>query len=177
MGNIRRLYSGFKQIRWARNRARKEAEKLVAGIELPVVTRDQKNEIRSVWGDIHVDTKWFAYFNLFREPEEQWSPRFVPANLHYGVIDLFFSSNTMCSVIEDKNLNNLLYSEVIQPKTVLRCVKNATSGQTLLLDANYNNVDKKKAFELLSTSESLICKPAIASGGGETYCFLIKICQ
>lgn len=169
---VRNIFAIASQLKWARNRARKESDKLYGDFKAPELSKEQMNKIQSVWGKVHVDSKWMSFFNHYREEGDPWSPCYVPANLHYGIIDLFYSSNNRCSVIEDKNLNNLIYSGVKQPKTIMRCLRNGASGKIILLDDSYKILDDCQALRILENSETFICKPSIASGGGKNITFL-----
>lgn len=59
---------------------------ILKDIDLPPITKEQKKIIKSVWGEVKIDTRWFAYFNMSRTDDCEWTPLFIPDNLHYGII-------------------------------------------------------------------------------------------
>lgn len=144
-------------------RARK-ASLILKDIDIPPITKEQKKMIESVWGKIKIDTRWISYFNMSRADKAEWSPYYVPDNLQYGIIDLFYSNYRNCRIIEDKNLNNLLFSEIEQPETILRKISNISG--TIFLDKNYHIISEKQVLNLLSDG-NLIVKPSVDSGGGK----------
>ena len=137
------------------------------------MSKEQKELIKSIWREIHVNYKWFSYFNSFNEADVPFSPLYVPADLHYGVVDMFYTNYQKCRTIEDKNFNSFLYSEVSQPRTILRGIKNdSRRSESLLLDEDYRILDDKEALKRLAKVECAICKPSIDSGGGKSISFL-----
>lgn len=126
------------------------------------LSKEQKKEIDKVWKGIKVDYRWFAFFNMFDENKESWSPYYIPSNIHYSIVDMFYTDYKRCRTIEDKNLNNLLFYDVKQPKTIVRKINNS------LFDNNYSSIDNKKLDELVSSNQKYILKPSIESGGGKS---------
>lgn len=137
---------------------------ILKDIDLPPITKEQKKIIKSVWGEVKIDTRWFAYFNMYRTDDCEWTPLFIPDNLHYGIIDLYYSNYRKSRIIEDKNLNNLLYSEIYQPETVLRKISNRNGY--IFLDKDYHIISENQVLNLLSDG-NIIVKPSIDSGGGK----------
>ena len=127
---------------------------------LNTLTKEQKKEIDNVWKGINVDYRWFAWFNMFDENKESWSAYYIPSNIHYSIIDMYYTDYKRCRTIEDKNLNNLLFFDVKQPKTIVRKISNSW------FDDNYNIVEPGKVKELLQINKKYILKPSIDSGGG-----------
>ena len=126
---------------------------------------EQKAKLDHLWKGVHVDYRWFAHFNSFREEGAEWSPSYIPDTIQYGIIDLFYSNYIKCRSIEDKNINNALFSNVEQPETLLRYVSDCKNRQGVLIDNNYRIVSHEDAIRLISGRDLLI-KPSIESGGG-----------
>ena len=159
------------QLRQARIRAKKTS-KYLANESALILNPEQKEQIRSVWGDIHIDKRWIAYYNQFRQDGAPWSACYVPANLQYGVLDMFYTDYRKCRVMEDKNWNQLLFDDIRQPHTILRHVKNLKSCSSVFLDENYRLIDRSQVLRILSSVGDVICKPSIESGGGRNIAFL-----
>ena len=145
-------------------RARKSSS-ILKDVNVIPITKEQKDMIKYVWGNVKIDSKWMSYFNETRIEGTEWSPYYVPDNIQYGIIDLFYSDYRKCRIIEDKNLNNLLYAELNQPETVLRKISHPKSG-TIFLDKDFCILSENQVLNLLSDG-NLIVKPSIDSGGGK----------
>lgn len=152
-------------------RARKSSS-ILKDVDVKPITKEQKDMIKSVWGNVKIDPKWMSYFNETRMEGAAWSPYYIPDNIQYGIIDLFYSDYRKCRIIEDKNLNDLLYSELSQPKTILRKVSHPKSG-TIFLDKDFCILSENQVLNLL-TDGNLIVKPSIDSGGGKGVCLFLE---
>ena len=130
-------------------------------ITIPSLTAEQKEFVKEVWKGIRVDYRWFSFFNMFREVGKDWSPYYVPSNLHYSLIDMYYTDYKKCRTIEDKNLNDLLFRDVKQPRTVVRTI----SGN--LYDSSYFILERKDLASLFSEDKGYLIKPSIESGGGQ----------
>ena len=161
------------RIKQSLTRIRTETKTLLRDLNIPRLSLDQRELVKSVWGDIHVNEKWFSYFNSFREDGEPWSPYYVPADLHYGIVDMYYTNYQKCRIMEDKNFNDFIYEEVCQPQTILRGIRNDSNKEkTLYLDESYHILSEKEILTLLSDVENAIVKPSIDSGGGKNIVFL-----
>lgn len=148
--------------RWKRSQRIKKFMKHELSIKIPSLTHEQKKMVDEVWKGIRIDYSWFAFFNLFNEDKSEWSPLYIPSNLHYSIVDMFYTNYKQCRTIEDKNLNSLLFYDVKQPTTIARKLDNA------LLDAEYKSLTIEQMKRKFSTNNSYIIKPSIDSGGGKS---------
>lgn len=145
--------------RWKRSRRIKNFMRHELRIKIPPLTNDQKKLVDEVWSGIRIDYSWFGFFNYFNHAD--WSPLYIPSNLHYSIVDIFYTNYKQCRTIEDKNLNNLLFYDVKQPATIARILGG------VLLDGDYQNLAFNEMKEKLSPNCSYIIKPSIDSGGGK----------
>lgn len=160
---MKNIFTSSAELKKALFRARRQKVK-IAGLELPKLTKEQEGMIKDVWGKVKIDTRWISHFNRFREEGEPWSPYYVPDPIQYAIFDLYYSNYRRCRVVEDKNLNSMLFSELIQPETVLRRISQNGHG-SVFLDAGYKLVTREEALRLVS-GKRVIVKPSINSGGG-----------
>lgn len=109
-----------------------------------------------------ISLKWSKFYNSF---SNQYSPYYIPDNLYYGVIDMFYNDYRKCLVIDDKNLYDLLFHDIRVPHTIMR----KTNG--VLMDSNYQLIDESTLSEITRDSGSLIIKKATASEGGKNIYF------
>lgn len=133
-------------------------------ITLPSLTKEQKKLVDQVWRSkgIRIDYRWFAFFNYFNEEGRKWTPLYIPSNLYYSILDMYYTDYKKCRTIEDKNLNSLLFYDVKQPTTIARIVGG------ILLDGDYRNLTIEELKKEFSIDNSYIIKPSIDSGGGKS---------
>lgn len=146
----------------------KNASKYLKGDNQGSLTKDQLELVKSVWGNVHIDSRWMIHFNQYRETGQPWTPYYVPDNIQYGIIDLYYSNYRNCRIIEDKNLNDLLFSQLIQPKTLIR-KESHKNCNSLYLDKDYRIVSREQVLCCLD-EKNIIVKPSINSGGGRGIC-------
>lgn len=129
-------------------------------ITIPPLTKEQRQMVDEVWKGIHVDDFWFAFFNMFNEEGQNWTPLYFPSNLYYGIVDMHYTDYKGCATIEDKNFNSLFFYDVKQPITVLRNIGG------FFMDENYERISLNEMHNRLSPDCSYVAKPSIGSGAG-----------
>ena len=91
------------------------------------ISAEQKEAIREFWKPYlkgflakkSFDMRWFDVYNrtnVFGDKLE-W---FIPDGYYYVVVDRFFNEPLRCKYMDDKNLYDLYFHDVNQPKTVCR---------------------------------------------------------
>lgn len=131
-------------------------------ISLPSLTKEQKRLVNQVWKGVRVDYRWFSFFNLFNEQGREWTPFYMPSNLYYSIVDMYYTDYKACTTIEDKNFNSLFFYDIKQPKTIFRSI----GGN--FLGVNYESINIEDIKERLCPDRSYIVKPSIGSGGGRS---------
>lgn len=135
--------------------------------EATPITNAQKEEIVSFWRPYlktrwdkkSFDIRWFDVYNT----ANLWKfdlKYYIPDSYYYVIIDSFFSNRKESVSVDDKNLYDLYFHDIIQPKTIIR----KTNG--VLLDSNYKLINDKTACALCETSGEVIVKPAVQSAQG-----------
>ena len=92
--------------------------------------------------------------------------RYIPATLYYTIIDQHFNQKKLGWGFNDKNYYSLIFSNIKQPKVIVRNI----SG--LLYNQNYELINIDKALKLLSQQTEVIFKPSLESGSGRGIQFI-----
>ena len=118
-----------------------------------------KPYLNSFWTRKAFDIRWFDiynYTNLFG-----WDLRYyIPDSFYYCIIDTLFSDASRTRVLDDKNLYDLYFHDVLQPKTICR----VNSG--VFMDADYNVINEEKAISLCMENGKVIVKPSLNACAG-----------
>lgn len=165
--NVGQVITDVQTLHQGRVRVKKIKDFMRTGIRIPIpsLTKEQKQMVDEVWKGIHVDYQYFAFFNLFNEKGRTWTPLYVPSNMYYSFIDIFYSQYQRARTLEDKNLNNLLFYDVKQPQTVARQMAGA------FFDREYKSIKFDDMHSLFTEGEEYIIKPSIDTGAGKKIVF------
>lgn len=142
---------------------------LLKGIDKGVKISDsQKAEILAFWKPfksgwkekISFDLKWFDIYNrtnIFGFDIR----KYIPDSYYYCIVDSFFNDYTLCVNIDDKNLYDLFFGDINQPKTICRKEGN------LFLDNKYRVISEFEAIKLCQNYEGgIILKSTIDTCAG-----------
>ena len=121
------------------------------------LTTAEKLKIKNLWG-IKLNLK---YFELYKTGRAEVDPRFVPDDLYYTVIDPYFNKTLDCRYIDDKNLYNLLFSDVKQPMTVAR----KENGQ--FVSSSYELMTEQDVLANCEKAGTVVLKKSTNANGGE----------
>ena len=91
---------------------------------------------------------------------EFFDVRFVPDDIYYCYIDLFYNDVRAAKSLDDKNLYDLLFPDVTKPETLARKIDN------IFYDKKYILSDLNTVVDLCMQIGGVIVKPAIDSEGG-----------
>ena len=120
---------------------------------------NQKEEVHNYWGKgIRIEEKWISFYNSFSH--NGFNPRYLPDNLYYSYIDPYFNQITKARVLDDKNIYDLLFHDVLRPETIARKI----DGNFLNADFIPVSFDEIKSF--CKSTDGVILKPSICSEGG-----------
>lgn len=118
--------------------------------------------MKDFWGNTKISTDYIAFYNNFHE---NFDPRYMPDDLYYSKVDTFFNKGIEARIIDDKNLYNLFFHDIKQPKTIIRKI----SGS--YLNSTYNLISTEKAIEKCLFQKQLILKRSTLSGSGSDILF------
>lgn len=132
------------------------------------LTSEQKKEIRDYWDRIAfaypINTEWHQ---LYTSKTGNFSKKYIPHELHYYFTEYGLINFDYIRAFTDKNYLDLLFGEIKQPITVVRCI------QGLYYDKNYTPISLEQASALVceNAPEGIVIKPSIHSWGGKNISF------
>lgn len=126
------------------------------------LTKDQIDAIHQVWHSREgmYDIKWFEFFNSLYPTIGTEVCYFTPFDYWLTYMDTYLVPPEKSKVIDDKNLYDMLFTEVKQPKTVLHIA----SG--IYLDETYGPLSDREAEEHCRAAGNIVIKSANGSCGG-----------
>lgn len=131
------------------------------------LSKKQRSDVHIFWKKYvsHIDYSSFIFYNAFCTNNKTLK-YYIPEEIYYPIIDMYFSNAFYASVYDNKNIYDLYFNDVPQAKTIIRYVNG------VFLNDNYEIITKENAFFLCKKFEKIILKPAIDSEGGRGILFL-----
>lgn len=129
-------------------------------IQKKKLSQVRKNKIKNYYKKygLSINTRWH---NTFYAVNGIDSDRYISEYHFYHFIEPHFNNMSMVRSFADKNLYSHHFSNIAQPKTILRSIHGK------LFNESYQRIDKKTAFELIhDLQETVIIKPSVMSGKG-----------
>lgn len=122
------------------------------------LTKEQKRQIKDFWKPYKkISTKWAQYY--FAQ-NGIFDPAYIPNDLYYTKIDQYFNSRKLGYGFNDKNYYSRIFAGIKQPEVVVRKIN------SLIFDAEYNQISMEEAKNKILAFEETICKPSQESGSG-----------
>ena len=118
--------------------------------------------IKKLWGGIKFDKNYFLLYNTFNDT---FDPRYVPDDIYYGTIDVFFNRALDCAAMDDKNLYDLYFPDALQPLTIVRKIDGVYQ------DKDYNIISIEEAIIKCTETKKVILKQSVGSDGGHGIAF------
>lgn len=112
-----------------------------------------------LWDKIKFDKWWLFYYNKINE-NSVFDSRFIPEDIYYCYIDLFFNDCRKAKYLDDKNFYDFYFHDINKPETLYRKING------VFLDVKYNVVDLECVLGFCKSQGGIILKPAIESEGG-----------
>lgn len=132
--------------------------RLVNG-KLKKLTPEQQAAVDKKWGRFkgYYDPRWFELYNSIHEGIGNDICYCIPVDFWLTYIDTVYTEPVGEKYFDDKNMYDLYFPNVKQPRTCFRLIDG------LLQDADYNIISKEKAVELCKEYGRVIAKPAVNS--------------
>lgn len=155
-------YINYRQI--TKNRIRvayNDLEKKSNYYNIKPINEAQKSKIDSLWSkyDVKIDYRWFNFYNYINNQAHRLE-YYVPHDIYYRDIDTYFSNPLLAKSIDDKNLYDLFFHDIPQPKTIVR------KEEDIILNDKYQIISLDEAINLCSSEGLVIIKPSVLSVGG-----------
>lgn len=154
--SVRRIHLGGEDLKNALPQSRK-------------VSDEQRKEILAFWEPFLVDSqvqeafdiRWFDVYNRTNVFGHDLK-LYIPDGFYYGIVDYALSDAAGSKYVDDKNMYDLFFYDVRQPKTIVRKM----DGNWL--DSNYQLVTLEQAVRLCVENKGVIVKPSVCAcaGGG-----------
>ena len=136
------------------------------------ISKEQKEEILSFWKEYLINRKskhafnikWYDVYNKTNVFGAELK-YYIPDSYYYCIVDDFFSNYKEALALDDKNLYDLFFNDVAQPRTICR----KESG--VFLDSDYHIITESKAISLCEKNFKVICKPSVDALGGRGICY------
>lgn len=131
------------------------------------ISKNQREEILDFWKPYLIDWRtkksfdlgWFDIYNktnIYNFPLKYY----IPDSYYYCVVDKFFSDEKKARVLDDKNLYDLYFHDVLMPKTICR------KEHGVYLDENYHIISEDDAMGLCKANGQIIIKPSVDACAG-----------
>ena len=131
------------------------------------ISQKQKDEIEAFWKPYlnnwkskrAFDIRWFDIYNRTNKFGANLAT-YIPDSFYYAIVDKCLTNALDANVLDDKNLYDLYFNDVNQPKTICRKIKG------VYLDSDYTIITEEDAIQKCLDNGSVIVKPSINSLGG-----------
>lgn len=162
---LKSLYSRFSNyyhiVRPRKSFARRDRSGKLSAMSIKRITPNQREEIRTFWSayPVKIDYKWFDIYNTL---DQNFDIRYyIPHDIYYCRLDPYLSNVRKAGFCDDKNMYDLLFHDVKQPKTIVR-----VDDAGAFTDAGYRIITKDEAVQFCVDNQSVIIKPSVNSEGG-----------
>lgn len=158
---LKQLTQYFKVVRPRKKFGRQDLEKKLQTMTISPINKEQKFKIEEFWKNypVNVDYRWFDVYNTLA-PDAENLEYYMPHDIYYCYVDPYFSNVSKAKAFDDKNMYDIYFHDVLQPRTVLRI------NDGVYTDSEYQIVSLDRAIELCYEQKRLIIKPAVESEGG-----------
>lgn len=143
----------------------KEDQKLLVKLSNTSVVRLNKNKIKEIdnlWGKrikkYNINYKWFElYHSVWPDLDING---FLPDSFYYAYVDNILNDHLKASILDDKNLYDLYFPDILMPQTLFRKVNG------IYLNDKYQIILESEVYEICRSHENIVLKPSIGSVGG-----------
>jgi len=131
------------------------------------ITTKYRSDVKKYWKKYtkKINPCWHKYYS---SRNGVYDVRYIPDDLYYTTIDQHFNNRKFGWGVNDKNYYALWFSEVPQPKIVLRKING------IIYNEDYKIISIQEAINKCLEESKVIVKPAIETGGGKGIKFWSK---
>lgn len=165
-----RFYYKAKATRKKNNFAKRKFQIQTKESKLYHITQEDKKKIVDRWQGVKLDYRWFDFYYTFckkyRAGYNDDISMFVPLDFFFSQCEPFLNHPLDGISYSDKNMNDMHFYDIKQPKTLLRYIDG------FFFNSKYSIITKEEARSLLENAGKCVIKPATDSGGGQGIIFL-----
>ncbi len=134
------------------------------------LTKEQRKSIDALWKGKKFDYQWFLFYNSLitnQSVEDNHYPIewYIPNDFYYSKIDPYFNQVTVGRALDDKNLYDLLFKGVNQPRSIGHIINGVVH------DSDYRKSGKRELMDECKKNGRVIFKPSIGTVGGKGIAF------
>lgn len=151
----------FNVVRRRQKFGKSDLERKLKTMNIVPINEVQKQRIKRFWHKypIKVDYRWFDVYNTL-DPEAINLEYYMPHDIYYSYVDPFFSNVSKAKAYDDKNMYDIYFHDVAQPRTIVRI------NNGIYTDFDYQLVSFEHAIDVCRQYEKLIIKPSVEAEGG-----------
>lgn len=125
------------------------------------LTKQEKSTLKSYWKQFNqkVDNRYFAFYKQYCK-DDSVLKYYIPDDIYYSVVDTYFNNLALAEKYDDKNLYDLYFYDIPQPRTLCRYL----DGE--LKDEKYRLINDTTVISNCRKAGHVIIKPSIESSGG-----------
>lgn len=129
------------------------------------ISDSYKQKIKDYWKsyNVNINTNWHKWYSSRNSINDA---KYIPEYLYYSVIEPFYNKIEFSDAYADKAFQSKLFQNVKAPITIAKNI----SGT--YYDNNFNIITKDELIRKCISSERVVIKPAIDSGGGRDIIFI-----
>lgn len=131
------------------------------------LTKEDVKNISSLWHPFNgrFDWDWFALYKSINISGGGDLSLYIPDDFYYMYVDSFFANRKDCIALDDKNLYDLLFHDVPQPRTIARRIGG------VYLTPDYSKICFDEFVRLCAVEKKVVLKKSIDSNGGKGILF------
>jgi hypothetical protein len=131
------------------------------------ISADYNKRIKEYWlqYNLRINTRWHK---IYSSRNGICDVRYIPEELYYTTIDRYFNDRRFYYGVTDKNYFSIWFSDIKQPKTVIRKING------FLYNADYRLIAFDDAINNCMENENIVIKPTLDSRGGIDIYFWTK---
>ena len=129
------------------------------------ITAEKRNEILTYWKDLihrgakYVNLDYYDVYNKVCRPNENLA-RYMPDSFFYAFVDEWLTDPMHSGPIDDKNLYDYMFHDVLRPETICRKVED------MFFDKDFKRIDADQFFSRCNSYDEVFVKASIGSFGG-----------
>lgn len=144
-----------------------DLERKHQNVKIPINT-EQAESINNFWKKYikgryakkSFDLKWFDIYNSLNVNHNRLE-LYIPDDFYHCFVDAHYSDPRKAKVLDDKNMYDMYFNDIKQPKTIARRING------LNMSNSYELINEKELLDLCVSAGNVIVKKSVNSVGGK----------
>ncbi len=158
---------------WAMSDLKRKHESVKTAIT-PTLAKNIKEfwspYIKGYFAKKSFDIRWFDIYNSLNMNNNKLE-YYIPDDFYHCFIDAFYSHPKRAKVLDDKNMYDMYFNDIKQPKTIARKIKG------LYMSAAYELISQDELINYCIIAGNIIIKKSVDSEGGSGIVFWDNSCS